>query len=341
MNLLEAARSLGVEIESICGGKQTCGKCAIAVETGSFAKYGIISAEEHLTPPDSREHRCRAEKNLPVDYRLSCAAEVLGDLVIRVPEESQARKQVVRKEAGQRDILVDPTVRLYYVEAPPPDLAHARGDWERLREELQRVHRLGDLSLDPALLPSLQRILRAEDFRVTVAVWEGRQVIHLRPGYHEDIYGLAIDVGTTTVAGFLCHLRTGAIVAAESAMNPQVAFGEDLMARVSYGMTRDDGAQRLHEAIITGIDELATRAAAAAGIDPADIVEVVLVGNTIMHHLLLGIDPVELGGAPFTPAVEGPLDLRASDLGLRLAPALVCTSRPSKPPMWAATMSPF
>ncbi|MEJ2150716.1 MAG: ASKHA domain-containing protein [Chloroflexota bacterium] len=314
--VLDAARSLGVEIESICGGRQTCGKCQVAPEWGTFHKHGITSAPDHLTPPGEVEREYAEGHGIDLgERRLSCAACVEGDLLIHVPEESQARKQVVRKEASALTIEVAPALRLVYVEVEPAVMG-GPADWQRLQAALAEQWELPDLAIDPLLLRTLQKTLRAGKWAATVTVWQEREVIRIEPGYVESLYGLAVDVGSTTVAGHLCDLLTGAVLATESMMNPQVRYGEDLMSRVSYGMTEPQGVQRLHRAIIRALNELAQRAAERAGIAPGEIGDVVLVGNTVMHHLLLGIDPVELGGSPFALATQDALDLKARDLGL-------------------------
>lgn len=319
-SLLEAARRLGVEIESICGGHQTCGKCKVLVEEGDFAKFGLRSQADHLTPPGEREVEYARKRNFTDGARLSCACHVTGDLVIRVPEESQTRKQVVRKAAGvERAITVDAPMRLFYVELPPAELKDHRGDWQRLADELRAVHGLDDVRIDPAILPSLQPALAAGKRALTVTIFEGREVVRVQPGFHDEIYGMAFDVGTTTVAGHLCHLRTGEILATASRMNPQVPYGEDLMSRVSYAMVNPDGTERMHRAIIDGLNELIGEACADAGIAPADVVELVVVGNTTMHHLILGVNPQELGGAPFSLVTHDALDVKARDLGITIA----------------------
>ncbi len=323
--LLEAARRLGVEIESICGGHQTCSKCKVLVEEGDFAKFAIRSAAEHLTPPGEREIEYARKHSFGEGERLSCACQVTGDLVIRVPEESQTRKQVVRKAAGvERAISVDAPMRLYYAELPIPDMKDHRGDWQRLADELSAVHGLENLAIDPAILPSLQPALAAGKRAVTVTVFasgksESREVVSVQPGFHDEIYGMAFDVGTTTVAGHLCHLRTGEILATASRMNPQLPYGEDLMSRVSYAMVNPDGTERMHGAIIDGLNELIAEACADAGIVPTDVVELVVVGNTTMHHLILGVNPQELGGAPFSLVTHDALDVKARDLGIAIA----------------------
>ncbi len=319
-NLLDAARMLGVEIEAICSGKQTCGKCQVMVEEGGFPKYGIESAAEHLTATDGREaHYWEKHARLP-GRRLACACEARGDLVIAVPEESQARKQVVRKAVTERAIVVDPAIRLYYVEVAPPTLEHQLGDWDRIAAELDARFGLRDVRLDPILLGELQRTVREGDWRVTVTVWQGREAVRVQPGYVEEAYGLAVDIGSTTVAMHLCDLRTGAVLATASRMNPQVAYGEDLMSRVSYCDNRTDGLATLHGVLISALNELAAQAAGDAGITADAITDIVLVGNTVMHHILLNIPPRELGQSPFGPAISDAVDLKARDLGLRLAP---------------------
>jgi uncharacterized 2Fe-2S/4Fe-4S cluster protein (DUF4445 family) len=320
VSLLDAARSLGVELESICGGRQTCGKCQAVVEEGHFAKHGLTSRAEHLTPVEARERECCREHGIQV-RRLACAAGVVGDLVISVPPESQAVKQIIAKAATKRVIEVRPAVRQVYVEVPGPQLGSKGGDWERLSEALRKQWQLQDLSVDPTVLPGLQTSLRETKGALTVTLWQDSRVLQVEPGYAEGAYGLAVDVGTTSLAAHLCDLRTGAVLATEAAVNPQVRYGEDVMSRVSYGMSQPQGVERMHRAVVRAINDLAAAASAAAGISAQEVHEVVLVGNPVMHHLLLGIDPVELGRAPFALAISGSLDLPAVDLGLALHPA--------------------
>ena len=319
-NLLDAARSVGVEIESICGGRYTCGKCKILVESGQFSKHGITSSPDHLSPMDAREQSYNEKENLG-SHRLACACEVHGDVLITVPPESQARKQIIAKAASDRIIDIDPAVRQVYVECAEATLEDQRGDWERLQSALAEQWQLHDLTIDPRTLLTLQSALRQGKYKVMVSIWQDKEVLRVQPGYTEGAYGLAIDVGSTTVVAHLCDLRTGAVLATKAAMNPQVRFGEDLMSRVSYGMMQSGGVERLNRVVIAAINELATQAAKDAGISIEDILDVTLVGNTIMHHLLLGIDPVELGGAPFALTVSSPVDVKARDLNIRLNPA--------------------
>lgn len=322
-SLLDAARQLGVEIESICGGRLTCAKCKVRIEEGTFAKHGIRSSAAHLTEAGPKELSLLArtgEGDLE-DCRLSCTAHVQGDVLVFVPEESRAHKQVIRKSATERVITVDPAIRQVYVEVDPARLGEHHGDWGRLQMALAEQWNLSDLSIDLHTLRRLQPVLRQGNWAVTVILWQGAEVIDVQPGYREGIYGLAVDIGSTTVAGHLCDLRTGEILATEALMNPQVAYGEDLMSRVSYAMTNASGLDKMHQAIIEALNSLAARAARTAGLQLRDIHEAVLVGNTTMIHILLGINPQELGGAPFALANRDAMNVKARELGLRFHPA--------------------
>jgi uncharacterized 2Fe-2S/4Fe-4S cluster protein (DUF4445 family) len=319
--LLDTARQLGVAIESICGGRLTCAKCRVRIEEGRFAKHGIDSAAAHVSPPDARETGLLAgAPDGDGAYRLACASHVRGDVLVYVPEESRAHKQVIRKSATTRVIDVAPAVRRLYVEVDPAELGEHRGDWGRLQAALAAQWQLTGLTIDLPALRRLQPALRAGNWAVTVILWGEREVIDVQPGYKEGLYGLAVDIGSTTVAGHLCDLRTGAVLATEAAMNPQVTYGEDLMSRVSYAMAHSGGLDKLHAAIIEAINALAARAARAAGRQLRDIHDAVFVGNTTMIHILLGINPQELGGAPFALATRDAVDVKARELGLRFHP---------------------
>lgn len=317
--VLDAARQLGVEIESICGGRQTCEKCRVIVEEGHFDKHGIRSSEEHLSPRTEAEIELLKKLGTP-EQRLSCNARIHGDLLITVPEGSRAKKQIIRKSASERVIEVAPAIRQVYVEVDQAQLGMHRGDWGRLQDALAEQWNLTGLSIELQTLQHLQATLRKGDWKVTATIWEERQVIDVQPGYQEGAYGLAVDVGSTTVASYLCNLRTGELLATESTMNPQVSYGEDLMSRISYSMSNPDGLQKMNAAIIETINKLAAQAARTAKISKGHIYEIALVGNTTMIHILLGINPIELGGAPFALANRDAMDIKARELGLRLHP---------------------
>ena len=318
--ILDAARSLGVDIDSVCGGRGICGRCQVTQGIGEFAKHGIRSERGHLSAFAELEATYRAEKGLADDRRLSCTATVSGDVLIDVPPESQVHRQVVRKDLDVRTFSVDPVVRLHYVEVTPPELASPTGDLARLFEALEREWQLTDLEADLEVIRRLQPALEVGRYRVTVAVHEGRRVIGVWPGLHQTAYGVAIDVGSTTIAGHLANLADGAVLASNGVMNPQIRFGEDLMSRVSYAMMHPEGASEMTAAVRKALDGLIASLAMRAGIKRAEILELAIVGNPIMHHLLLGIDPTPLGGAPFALATDRAVRTTAAELGLRVHP---------------------
>jgi uncharacterized 2Fe-2S/4Fe-4S cluster protein (DUF4445 family) len=372
-----AARELGVEIESICAENATCGKCMVLIEEGRFEKYNIDSKREHLSPVTAEEAnyfgrrpKLLKDKGWEVgQVRLSCQCQVRGDVLINVPEESRGNKQIVRKTASERAIEVKPAIRKYLVSMSPPTLERPIADWERLAKGLEtamglvrgteeKLPRWYELAIDYQCLRTLSKTLREAKWQVTVSVWNDKEVIQVQPGYHEDSYGAAVDIGSTTVALYLCNLRTGELLAAESEMNPQIVYGEDVMSRIQYTIEHPDGLEKLHKAIIatlnkllkqavktanmslraqakqshseqeelmldSGLDmsETNTRSTRPAGITLDDILEMVLVGNSTMHHILLNLPPKDLGLAPFVPAIHESVDVKARELGLQINPS--------------------
>jgi uncharacterized 2Fe-2S/4Fe-4S cluster protein (DUF4445 family) len=319
--VLDAARRLGVDLDSVCGGRGICGRCQVSVAEGEHAKHGITCTRSALTPPTATEREYAADRGLTEGRRLGCTALVARDVVIDVPPESQVYRQVVRKEADTRSIAVDPVVRLYFVEVEEPELASPRSDLARLLNALEREWGLRELSVDPGVLRGVQNALRLEPaWRLTVAVHDGAVVTAVWPGFHDTAYGIAFDVGSTTVAGHLCDLRTGAVLASAGEMNPQIRFGEDLMSRVSYVMLNDGAEKELTRAVRGCLAKLTAELCHQAGVERADVLEATFVGNPVMHHLLLEIDPTELGGAPFALAFDSGLRLHAGELGLPVNP---------------------
>src|SRR5271169_404679 len=316
--LLQAARSLAVDIDSVCGGRGLCGRCQVLVAEGEFAKHGVTSSSASLSPFSEPEMRYSRRAPLAQGRRLSCSARVEADVVIDVPASSQVHRQVVRKEADARAIELNPVVRLHYVQVNQPDMHDPSGDLRRLFDALEQEWELTSLTCDLSVLQMLQPTLRAGSWQVTVAVHAEKQIIGVWPGLHERAFGLAIDVGSTTIAAHLCDLLSGEVAASAGVMNPQIRFGEDLMSRVSYSMMNPGGAAQMTVAVREALCGLAVEVAHTAGVSHEDILEATLVGNPIMHHLLLGIDPVELGGAPFALAVDHSLTLRANVIDLKL-----------------------
>lgn len=317
--LLQIAQSLGVDIDSVCGGRGICGRCQVECMEGNFQKHQIVSSISHLNPLSDAEKKYSAKRKVLADNRrLSCHTLLEGDVVIDVPPESQVHKQVVRKDADLRDITLDSTIQLHYIDVEEADMHKPSGDMQRVCEALEREWGLVDLEYDLNLLQTLQPVLRAGEWKVTAAVYDGRRIVSLWPGFKEKAYGLAIDVGSTTVAAHLCDLHSGEVIQSGSLMNPQIRFGEDLMSRVSYVMMHPEGAGEMTHAIRDGLNKLIAEIVENAGIALDEVMELVMVANPIMHHILLGIDPVELGGAPFALATDEAIRTRAKDMDIKI-----------------------
>ena len=311
--VLEAARALGVDIDSVCGGRAICGRCQVLCAEGEFSKHEIVSNADNLSGFTKTEERWERVKKLSLNgRRLSCQAKLLGDVVIDVPPDSQVHKQVVRKGADLLDIELDPIVRLHFVEVEEPDMHSPTGDVQRLKLALEKEWQLTDLSIEPSLLPTLQTVLRDGDWQVTAAVAEDNNIVGLWPGLKEQVYGIAIDVGSTTIAAHLCDLLSGDVLASSGIMNPQIRFGEDLMSRVSYVMMNPGGEVEMTKVVREAINTLVTSTTEEIGAATTDVMAMTLVANPVMHHLLLGINPIELGGAPFALATDEVVQSNAS-----------------------------
>lgn len=303
--VLEAARALGVDIDSVCGGRAICGRCQVLCAEGDFSKHEIVSSADNLSLFTKTEERWERVKKISLDgRRLSCQAKLLGDVVIDVPPDSQVHKQVVRKGADLLDIELDPIVRLHFVQVEEPDMHSPTGDVQRLKLALKKEWQLTGLKIELSLLPTLQTVLRDGDWQVTAAVTEDNKIIALWPGLQEQALGIAIDVGSTTIAAHLCDLLSGDVLASSGIMNPQIRFGEDLMSRVSYVMMNPGGEVEMTKVVREAINTLVTSTTDEIKADTTDVLAMTLVANPVMHHLLLGINPVELGGAPFALATD-------------------------------------
>jgi uncharacterized 2Fe-2S/4Fe-4S cluster protein (DUF4445 family) len=346
MTIIEASRRVGVDIEALCGEKKVCGKCKVRIEEGYFEKYGVQSTMSHTSPWKEEEEKFINEEQKKLGYRLGCVAQIEGDLLIFVPEESRAGKQIVSKAA--RDIPIDwnPAVKEYYVEVIEPTFEHPTGDFERLQDELNRQYGLKDLSIDYwALMKMPARLRDKRRWAMTVSVWMDKEIIRVLPGKKEAAnYGLAVDIGTTTVAAYFCNLKTMEVIETVSMMNPQCKYGEDVMSRITYHMMNDDGLQRMSDDMIEGLNTLVKQAVESTyppkkkkkakegdqvietweevpeegktylRLEPKDIVDMTIVCNTAMHHILLKLDPEFVGLAPFPPVIHRSLDIKARDL---------------------------
>jgi uncharacterized 2Fe-2S/4Fe-4S cluster protein (DUF4445 family) len=323
--LLEAAQMLGVDIEGLCGNKKVCGKCKVRIEEGFFEKDGMESGMSHLSPITEAEKKHIKPEDGP-GMRLSCTAEVHGDVKVFVPERSRAGKQVVRKAAKELTISLDPAVKKYNIELAAPSLHDmTTGDYERVLKFLGDNYGLRNLTFDYGVLKHLQDTLRKGEWKATVTVWMDREIIKVEPGFVEKCYGLAVDVGTTTCVGYLSDLSTGKVVNTESMMNPQVPYGEDVMSRITYAMSNPGGLETMQKAIINGLNEIIEKVVSEVrkdGPNPGfEIDDLTIVFNTAMHHIFLGLNPEYIGRSPFIPAVQESLNIKARDIGLKINPA--------------------
>jgi len=319
-SVLDAARKLGVDLDSVCGGRGICGRCQVTPSVGSFPKWGIEARVESLTPPGQDEIDYRGKRPLVEGNRLGCMAKVCGDVVIDVPAMSQVHKQIVRKDLDLGEIVVDPNFSLYYVSVQQSTLGDGVTAIEELRSAVAKQHHLAEPTVANHVLSTVHRAIDKGDGGATVAIRRGTpgEIVAVWPGFVDTAFGIAVDVGSTTVAGHLIDLTTGEVVASAGVMNPQIRFGEDLMSRVSYVMMNPGGDKELTSAIRTSLNSLALELCSKAKIATSDVLEIVLVGNPIMHHILLGIDPTPLGAAPFVLATDEAVSGSARELNLDL-----------------------
>ncbi len=348
ITVIEASRLLGVDIETLCGEKKVCGKCKVRIEEGFFQKFGIHSSRSNVSPWQEEEDKFINAEQKAAGYRLGCCAQVQGDLLIFVPEESRAGKQIVSKAARPIHIEHNPAVKTYYVEVEPPTFEEPTGDFERVCRELERQYGLTNLRIDLLTLRQLPGVLRQGEWKVTVSVWMDQEIIRVKPGKCEAHYGIAIDIGTTTVAGYFCNLNTMEVLDTVSLMNPQCKYGEDVMSRITFHMTSDDGLQRMSNDIVEGLNWIIDQA--VQGTHPPkkkvkkpkgdegpeewvevpedgktylrltreDVEDLTIVGNTAMHHIFLQLDPQFVGLAPFPPVIHHSLDIKGRDLGIQM-----------------------
>jgi len=349
--VIEASRLLGADIEALCGEKKVCGKCKVRIEEGFFEKFGIASKPSHVSPWQAEEDKFINSKEKAAGYRLGCVAKVEGDLLVFVPEESRASKQVVSKTARDIHIEHNPAVKTYCLKVEPPSFEDPTADFERVCRALEKDHGLKDLTADIFALRQLPTALRNGDWKVTVSVWNDKEIIRFRSGKAERAYGLAIDVGTTTVAAYFCNLSTMEVIDTVSMMNPQCKYGEDVMSRITYHMMNDGGLEKMSNDIIEAINSLIEQAIRGTyppqkkvekkkgetlhdewielpeegktylRLTREDIEDITIGGNTAMHHILLKLDPEHMGLAPFPPVIHHSLDIKARDLGIHINPS--------------------
>lgn len=334
--VLQAAQRLGVDLESSCGGRGICTRCQVTPSIGEFPKHNITSKLENLSLPSELEKSNR-KLDLSTGKRLSCNVQILGDLVVDVPASSQLHKQHIVKEATALEMVVDPNVTLVTLTIDPPDIDEPESDLQRVQNALRVDHQIAVSRVELGAIQQLQPALAKSNREITVALYkdsapmpvadeatahvQSAELIALWPGVKLGLYGLAIDLGSTTIAAHLCELSSGKVLATCAAMNPQIRFGEDLMSRVSYVMMNKGGEVEMTNAVRLAFNQLAKEAVKKAKIALVDIIDMTIVCNPIMHHLLLGIDPTPLGTAPFALATDMAITLKASELDIALHPS--------------------
>jgi uncharacterized 2Fe-2S/4Fe-4S cluster protein (DUF4445 family) len=281
----------------------------------------INSGMENVSELTEIEKRTLTEQEILQNYRLACMTKALDDVEVTVPEESRRKEQVILTEGRKIDFTIDPAVKKYFLTIPSPSLEDLLADKERLEKMLIQAHGLKNLIIDFPALKKLPNLMRKNNGNITVTVWNNKEIIDIEPDKISKSYGLAIDIGTTTVVAYLIELETGKRVAIESMTNPQVAYGEDVVSRISYVITAEDGLQRLGDIIRTGINSLIEQLIKRSNINYDQIEEVSIVGNSVMHHLFLKLTPEFIGRSPFVPVTHTPMNVKARDVGINVNPS--------------------
>ncbi|MBW1647936.1 MAG: DUF4445 domain-containing protein [Deltaproteobacteria bacterium] len=308
----QASRQLGADVQSLCGGQGKCGKCRVRIASPT-------TAGASLSPPSAAETEALSADELADGWRLACQAEVRGNVTVDVPEESRAARQVICKAPAIKAITPNPTVRRLQVQVPPPGGNPPMADWERLKAALAFMDQAIPPAPDIPGLKSLPAILRQGEGRVTIAVHADGRCIGILEKADAPLAGVALDIGTTSLAAHLCDLATGDVLATASAVNPQAIFGEDVISRIAHASAGTEASDQLHRSIIKAVNDLLEALYHQSGISPDATVEMVCVGNPCMHHLFLGLSPVGLGLAPFVPMISQSVSISARDIGLHMA----------------------
>jgi len=303
-SLLEAAQQLGVDLISLCGGEGTCGRCKVQILAGQ------------VSPPTSVEKEVLSADELLAGYRLACQTYPRSDLKIHVPPESLSTPQRTQVEGLEIPVSPQPPIRAYEIQLSAPSLSDLRGDTERILDSLNQQG-LSDCSIDIAVLRNLSPQLRSWRWQAQASLRDN-ELIALHPWPTRQL-GLAVDLGTTKVAGYLLDLESGHTLASQGIMNPQISYGEDVITRISRAQESPAEAKRMQELAVEALHQLAVDLCKQVDATPQQIVEAVVVGNTAMHHLLLRLPVEQLALAPYVPAVCKALDVKARDVGLDIA----------------------
>jgi len=305
-SVTEMAVQLGVDLISLCGGAGKCGHCKVQIVRGQ------------VSAPTLAEQEILNDKELGNGYRLACQTYAKGDLVVHIPPESLSTPQRIQVEGVEPDVMPEPLVQGYEIRMSAPSLADLQADDDQLVEELKQQHNVDCTSMDTEVLGKLSTELRSQNWRVH-ATMRNSELIAIGPWPSRHL-GLAVDLGTTKVAGYLLDLESGKTVASKGIMNPQIAYGEDVITRINMARRGSDEAKRMQNLVVEGINSIAAELSAQVDAGPEQIVDAVVVGNTAMHHLLLCLPVDQLACAPHVPSVRQALDIKAREVGLSVSP---------------------
>lgn len=307
--VMVAALKAGVDLANICGGKGFCGKCLVEVLEGK------------VPPPTDQERKRISPEKIAKGYRLACQVIVQEDMTVQIPEQSRVGRQKLVIMGKEPPTPLKPNVRKVYVELVPPSLQDPEGDDVRLAKTLAKIG-YGHVVIDYEVLKSLPKVLRDGGWKVTLTILNGQEIVNVQPGDRtKELYGVAVDIGTTKVAVFIVDLLDGGIVFADGIMNPQIRYGEDVISRIGYASQSDESLSEVKKVIIDGINSLIDKGLRETGVKEEDLYELVAVGNTAMHHLFLGLNVRPLGFSPYPPAAGRSYNVKARDLGIRINPA--------------------
>jgi len=311
ISVFDAAYLAGTKIRFECGGNGKCGKCRV-----------IVKDQDHLTETTTHEKKLLTPSEIERGFRLACQALIKEDVVVFVPPESRVERRKIQVTGFERSLEIDPMVKKFYVVMQKPTLSDFKPDFERLIDALNDAYGLRCWEIDHELLKKLPYLLRNAGWEVTVTLWNDEKIIRIEPGdTSEKVYGLSVDVGTSKIVVYLVDLKTGETLGVGSVENPQTMYGEDILTRISYVITEENGLKRLQSRAVRGINEALNNACKEASVDTMNIFEATVAGNTVMHHLLLAIEPRYISSSPFTPAIKSPINVEANKLNIGINPS--------------------
>jgi len=318
--LLEAASNAGVNINSICGGEGLCGKCRVIVQEGG----------KNLSLPTEAEKRALSKEDLKNGFRLACQAKIKreGLIVIEVPPESQVDRQRLLLRGLEKRVKPQPMVRKLEIHLKEPSLLDVVADVDRLLEAV-KSETGSKVKMDYEAMRKVPHVLRRGEWRVSVVLWRNEEIISVNLDFSPNLYGFAVDIGTTKLAGYLVDLNTGRIMATASMMNPQIVYGEDVITRIKFASENEENLEVLNQSVIEGINNLINEACKKAGISQCKIYDMTVAGNTAMHHIFLGIPPNYVALMPYTAALQSAVDVKARELGIKINPGAYVHALPA------------